>query len=156
MRFVAGRWSAASEVTARLQADRNVVAANASPSKLLCRAGFTYKKQLMASECARAYVAEWRRVWINRRQPRMQDGSQKKRRNSLMPLSLPLRVGTIRCWQRSIFCVSASGGSSGLICFASSLKLRLLRGLLVMFCAGVFSLVDFELLFFIFMQSINA
>lgn len=32
------------ELAARLQADRNVVAANASLSKLLCRAGFTYKK----------------------------------------------------------------------------------------------------------------
>ncbi|MEP7453337.1 IS630 family transposase [Phyllobacterium sp. SB3] len=59
------------ELAARLQADRNVVAANASLSKLLCRAGFTYKKTLMASECARADVAERRRVWINRRQPRM-------------------------------------------------------------------------------------
>ena len=32
------------ELAARLQAERGVVAANASLSKLLCRAGFTYKK----------------------------------------------------------------------------------------------------------------
>jgi transposase len=32
------------ELAARLLADRSVVAANASLSKLLCRAGFTYKK----------------------------------------------------------------------------------------------------------------
>ena len=36
----------------------------------LCRAGSHIKKQLMASECARADVAERRRVWINHRQPR--------------------------------------------------------------------------------------
>jgi transposase len=32
------------ELAVRLQAERGVVAANASLSKLLCRAGFTYKK----------------------------------------------------------------------------------------------------------------
>ncbi|WEK00203.1 MAG: IS630 family transposase [Candidatus Sphingomonas phytovorans] len=59
------------ELTARLHVDRGVTAAPASLSKLLCRAGFTYKKQLMASECARADVAERRRVWVNHRQPYM-------------------------------------------------------------------------------------
>jgi transposase len=32
------------ELAARLQSERGVPAANASLSKLLCRAGFTYKK----------------------------------------------------------------------------------------------------------------
>jgi transposase len=59
------------EPAARLLADRAVTAAEASLSRLLCRAGFTYKKQLMASECARADVAERRRVWIDDRQPAM-------------------------------------------------------------------------------------
>jgi transposase len=58
-------------LAARLQAECGMVAAWASLSKLLCRAGFTYKKQMTASQCARADVAERRRVWINRRQPRM-------------------------------------------------------------------------------------
>jgi transposase len=59
------------ELSARLHGERGVVAAWASLSKLLCRAGFPYKKQLMASECARADVAERRKLWIDHRQPFM-------------------------------------------------------------------------------------
>lgn len=59
------------ELGARLSAERGVSGAEWSLSRLLRGAGFTYKKQLMASECARADVAERRRVWINERQPAM-------------------------------------------------------------------------------------
>ena len=64
------------ERVARLQAERGYIAGFPSLSRLLCRAGFTYKKQLMASVCASleqesADVALRRKVWINRRQPRM-------------------------------------------------------------------------------------
>jgi transposase len=38
------------ELAAQLHAERGMTAAVASLSKLLCRAGFSYKKQLMASE----------------------------------------------------------------------------------------------------------
>jgi transposase len=59
------------ELATRLLAERGVTAAWASLSKLLCRPGSHIKKQLMASECARADVAERRRVWIGERQPQM-------------------------------------------------------------------------------------
>jgi len=59
------------ELAVRLHAERGVTAAWASLSKLLCRAGFTYKKQLMASECARVDLAERRKVWVDYRQPHM-------------------------------------------------------------------------------------
>lgn len=45
--------------------------ASATLSRLLCRLDFTYKKQLMAAECARADIREQRRVWTGQRQPRM-------------------------------------------------------------------------------------
>ncbi|WP_245505618.1 hypothetical protein [Rhizobium leguminosarum] len=41
-------------------------------SKLLCRAGFTYKKTLMASERERADVRRERDEWRQHRQPAMQ------------------------------------------------------------------------------------
>ena len=41
-----------SELAVRLEAETGTAANPASISRLLCRAGFTYKKQLMASECA--------------------------------------------------------------------------------------------------------
>lgn len=59
------------ELVTLLLAERGVAAHAASLSRLLCRAGFSYKKQLMASECARADVAERRGLWIHRRQPHM-------------------------------------------------------------------------------------
>jgi transposase len=59
------------ELATRLQAERGVAAHPASLSRLLCRAGFTCKKQLMAAELARPDVARRRRQWIERRQPRM-------------------------------------------------------------------------------------
>ena len=39
----------------------------------LCRRGFTYKKALMAAECARADVRDERRVWHAHRQTRMRE-----------------------------------------------------------------------------------
>ncbi len=59
------------ELAAALEAERGVIASPASLSRVLCKAEFTYKKQLMASECERADVRERRREWIEKRQPRM-------------------------------------------------------------------------------------
>ena len=59
------------ELAARLLAEHGIVAAPAMLSRLLCRRGFTYKKHLMAAECARADVREERRVWTGQRQARM-------------------------------------------------------------------------------------
>ncbi|MGF1626897.1 MAG: IS630 family transposase [Alphaproteobacteria bacterium] len=59
------------ELAAVLAAERGVTAHPASLSRLLCRAGYTYKKSLLAAECARADIRDRRRVWIERRQPRM-------------------------------------------------------------------------------------
>jgi transposase len=59
------------ELAARLLEEHGIVAAPAMLSRFLCRRGFTYKKHLMAAECARADVREERRVWHDQRQPRM-------------------------------------------------------------------------------------
>ncbi len=59
------------ELTARLLDQHGVVAAPALLSRFLCRRGFSSKKQLMATECARADVRDERRVWHAQRQPRM-------------------------------------------------------------------------------------
>ncbi|MFN0191978.1 MAG: IS630 family transposase [Aestuariivirga sp.] len=59
------------ELAARLVSRRGISANPASLSRLLCRAGFTYKKTVMASECDRPDVAERRRLWITGRQPHM-------------------------------------------------------------------------------------
>src|SRR3954464_15965770 len=59
------------ELARALQVERDVIASPASLSRVLCHAGFTYKKQLMASERERADVRERRREWIDKRQPRM-------------------------------------------------------------------------------------
>src|SRR3954471_22058984 len=59
------------ELAAALEAERGVIASPASLSRVLCKAGFTYKKQLMASERERADGRERRREWIEKRQPRM-------------------------------------------------------------------------------------
>jgi hypothetical protein len=59
------------ELAARLLQEHGVVAALATLSRLLCRHGFTYEKQLMAAECARADVREDRWVWAGQRQARM-------------------------------------------------------------------------------------
>jgi transposase len=61
------------DLAARLREKHGVVAAPASLSRLLCRCGFTYKKQLMAAECARADIRDERRVWRDQRQPRMRE-----------------------------------------------------------------------------------
>ena len=59
------------ELARALQVERDVIASPASLSRVLCKAGFTYKKQLMALERERADVRERRREWIDKRQPRM-------------------------------------------------------------------------------------
>ncbi|PVE20211.1 IS630 family transposase, partial [Microvirga sp. KLBC 81] len=61
------------ELAVRLLEDHGVAAAPATLSRLLCRHGFTYKKTLMAAECARADVREERRVWRDQRQARMRE-----------------------------------------------------------------------------------
>jgi transposase len=59
------------ELARALQAECGVIARPASLSRVLCTAGFTIKKQLMATERERADVRERRREWIEKRQPRM-------------------------------------------------------------------------------------
>src|SRR6478735_12813990 len=61
------------ELAARLREEHGVVAAPAMLSRFLCRRGFSYKKALMAAECARADVRDERRVWRDQRQPRMRE-----------------------------------------------------------------------------------
>jgi transposase len=61
------------ELATRLRENHGVVAAPATLSRLLCRHGFTYKKQLMAVECARADIRDERRVWRVQRQARMRE-----------------------------------------------------------------------------------
>jgi transposase len=61
------------DLAARLLEKHGVVADPATLSRLLCRHGFTYKKQLMAAECARADIREERRVWRAQRQARMRE-----------------------------------------------------------------------------------
>ncbi len=46
------------DLAARLWEEHGVRAAPATLSRFLCRRGFTYKKQLMAVECARADVRD--------------------------------------------------------------------------------------------------
>src|SRR5829696_8422388 len=46
------------ELAARLLDEHGIVAAPAMLSRFLCRCGFSYKKALMAAECARADVRE--------------------------------------------------------------------------------------------------
>ena len=60
------------DLAARLFEEHGVRADPATLSRLLCRRGFTYKKQLLAAECARAAIRAERRVWRDQRQPRMQ------------------------------------------------------------------------------------
>ncbi len=54
-----------------LEAEHGITADPSNLSKLLCKAGFTYKKTLLASEKERSDVKAARRTWINRRQPFM-------------------------------------------------------------------------------------
>jgi hypothetical protein len=61
------------ELAARLWQEYGARAAPATLSRLLCRRGFTYKKQQIAAECARADVRDERRVWMAQRQPRMRE-----------------------------------------------------------------------------------
>lgn len=57
------------ELAAALLAERGVEAAPSNLSKFLCRAGFTYKKSLLASEKERADVKAERDTWQNQRLP---------------------------------------------------------------------------------------
>jgi hypothetical protein len=59
------------ELAAQLLDEHGIVAAPAMLSRFLCRHGLTYKKHLMAAECARVDVRDERRVWRVQRQPRM-------------------------------------------------------------------------------------
>ncbi|MBY0423238.1 MAG: hypothetical protein K2Q06_13105, partial [Parvularculaceae bacterium] len=59
------------ELGAALFNDRRGSADPATLSRLLCRLGFSFKKTLMASECARADVAARRLEWRVWRQPLM-------------------------------------------------------------------------------------
>ena len=59
------------ELAAKLEAEQGIEAHPASLSRFLCKAGFTYKKKLMASERGRSEILKARREWIGRRQPRM-------------------------------------------------------------------------------------
>ncbi|WP_082145565.1 IS630 family transposase, partial [Microvirga massiliensis] len=59
------------DLVARLLEEHGVSAAPATLSRFLGRRGFTYKKHLLATECARADIRDERRVWRDQRQPRM-------------------------------------------------------------------------------------
>jgi transposase len=59
------------ELVNHLEAERGVSAHPASVSRALCKAGFSYKKTLLASEQGRPGIRAARRVWIIHRQPRM-------------------------------------------------------------------------------------
>lgn len=59
------------ELAAELEARSGIRVSPASLSRFLCKAGFTYKKTLKASEQGRADIVQARRMWIMRRQPRM-------------------------------------------------------------------------------------
>ena len=61
------------ELASRLLEEHGIVAAPAMLSRFLCRCGFSYKKCLMAAECARADVRDERWVWTSQRQPRMRE-----------------------------------------------------------------------------------
>jgi transposase len=61
------------ELAAQLLERHGVVAAPAMLSRFLCRHGFSYKKQLMAAECARVDIQDERRVWHAQRQTRMRE-----------------------------------------------------------------------------------
>src|SRR5919112_101980 len=61
------------ELAARLLEQHGGAAAPAMLSRFLCRRGFSYKKALMAAECARADVRDERQVWHAQRQPRMRE-----------------------------------------------------------------------------------
>ena len=51
------------ELATRLLEEHGINAASAMLSRFLCRCGFSYKKDLMAAECAHADPREERRVW---------------------------------------------------------------------------------------------
>ena len=59
------------EICDRLEAEHGVRVWPASLSRFLRKAGFSYKKTLLASEQERADVLAQRRLWITRRQPLM-------------------------------------------------------------------------------------
>ncbi len=61
------------ELAAKPAAEFGVVAHPTSLSKFLIRQGFSVKKTLLASESGRADVARHRRIWRERRQPRMRE-----------------------------------------------------------------------------------
>jgi transposase len=59
------------ELAAELAARHGVEVDPASPSRFLCKAGFSYKKTLLASERARSGVAKERHCWVAKRLPIM-------------------------------------------------------------------------------------
>jgi hypothetical protein len=59
------------ELAAALREAHGVDVDPSALARLLCKAGLSYKKALMASERERPDVAERRRIWIDKRQPRM-------------------------------------------------------------------------------------
>ncbi len=59
------------DLAAWLEARHGVIVDPSNLSKLLRRAGFTYKETLLASEKERSDVKQVRRVWIEQRQPFM-------------------------------------------------------------------------------------
>jgi transposase len=61
------------ELAKRLWDAHGVRAAPATLSRFLCRAGYTFKKTLIAAQRLRADVARKRLSWINKRQPIMRE-----------------------------------------------------------------------------------
>ncbi|MBO1907593.1 IS630 family transposase [Microvirga sp. 3-52] len=84
------------ERAVRLLEEHGINAAPAMLSRFLCRCGFSYKKALMAAECARADVRDERGVWHSQRQPHRLVFLDKTYVNTKMP---PLR-GRSRKGQR--------------------------------------------------------
>jgi transposase len=61
------------ELAAKLEAEQDVVAHPASLSRVLLKAGLSFKKTLLASEAEREHVRQARDEWRAHRQPRMRD-----------------------------------------------------------------------------------
>lgn len=61
------------ELAAKLKAERDVTAHPASLSRVLLKAGLSFKKTLLASEAEREDVRQAREEWQARRQPRMRE-----------------------------------------------------------------------------------
>jgi hypothetical protein len=59
------------ELAAKLNAEKDVTAHPASLSRVLLRAGYSFKKTLLASEAQRDNVRQAREEWKTHRQPHM-------------------------------------------------------------------------------------